>query len=102
MGGVVEQKSRHFALKSVGLRAQATAAGLVQLCAELERTGVLDTAAVTRIKGAIADEISLTSPRSMLQTEYRDQVCARLDAIFSGRSKIGSADNLDFIANDAP
>ena len=37
-----QQKKLHFELTNVGMRAQATAAGMVQLCRELHRAGILD------------------------------------------------------------
>lgn len=87
-----EQGRMHHELTAVGLRAQATAAGLVQLCRELNAVGILDDKALDRIKGVIADEISLTGPRSFTQAQYRQGVCERLDAIFAGRESLGSAE----------
>ena len=45
-----QQKKLHFELTNVGMRAQATAAGMVQLCRELHRAGILDNDALERIK----------------------------------------------------
>jgi hypothetical protein len=95
-----EHKKLHFDLTNVGLRAQATAAGLVQLCKELQGAGVLDDAALHRIKGAIADDIVVTAPRSARKDDYRMQVCERLDLIFSGEQKLGKAENLTFASED--
>lgn len=92
----VEQKQMHQDLRNVGLRAQATAVGLVQLCRELQSAGVLDQEAVDRIKGAIADEITLTGPRPILRADYRQEVRSRLDSIFSGERKLGRASELSF------
>ncbi|MGO4167988.1 hypothetical protein [Novosphingobium sp. YAF33] len=92
----VEQKRLHQDLKNVGLRAQATAAGLVQLCKELQAVGVLGDAAVSRVKEAIANEIALTAPRPILREDFRRDVCARLDAIFSGAEKLGPAEEMPF------
>ncbi|WP_260924197.1 hypothetical protein [Novosphingobium sp. 9] len=97
MATSADNKRHHYDLKNVGLRAQATASGLVQLCKELQRVGVLDDAAVSRIKDAIADEIALTAPRSMLQADFRRDVCARLDGIFRGEEKLGAGDGLAFV-----
>lgn len=91
-----EQKKLHQDLKNVGLRAQATAAGLVQLCKELQAAGVINDAAVGRIKEAIADEISLTAPRPLLRADFRRDVCERLNAIFSGAEKLGPAEDMPF------
>jgi hypothetical protein len=49
-----EDKTLHDMIGFVGLRAQATAVGLLQLAAELKRAGVLDDDAIGRIKDAIA------------------------------------------------
>ena len=92
----MEQRKLHYDLKNVGLRAQATAAGLVQLCKELQSAGVLEEAAVSRIKEAIADEIALTAPRAILRQEYRRDVCARLNSIFAGEQKLGEAEGFAF------
>jgi hypothetical protein len=97
----VEQRRLHFDLTNVGLRAQATAAGLVQLCRELEAAGVIDEAALTRIKRAIADDIVITAPRSVKKEHFRGEICNRLDAIFSGESKLGRAEDIPFAAEAA-
>jgi hypothetical protein len=92
---VEERRKLHFDLAKVGLRAQATAVGLVQLCLELRRTSVLDDPAVERIKDAIADEVSVTAPRRMVaSSEYRADIRARLDRLFSGQLEVGSAEAL--------
>lgn len=96
-----EQKRLHLDLKNVGLRAQATAAGLVQLCKELEAVGVLSGEAVWRVKEAIADEIALTAPRPMVRADFRKDVCERLDRIFSGAEKLGPAANISFAQEEA-
>jgi len=95
----VEQRKLHFDLTHVGLRAQATAAGLVQLCKELERAGVIDAEAVGRVKAAIADDIAVTAPRSVRPEVYRQDVMRRLDSIFSGEKKLGAAEGLAFDTN---
>ena len=96
-----EQKQLHQDLKNVGLRAQATAAGLVQLCKELQAAGVLKDEAVWRVKEAIADEIALTAPRPIVRADFRKDVCERLDRIFSGTEKLGPAADIPF-AQDEP
>jgi len=95
----MEQKKLHYDLKNVGLRAQATAAGLVQLCKELKSAGVLTDDAVHRIKESIADEIALTAPRPLLRAEFRQEICSRLDSIFSGEQKLGDAEALAFTSH---
>lgn len=89
----IDPKHKHYELRNVGLRAQATAAGLVQLCKELHASGLLDDAAVERIKEAIADELEIDAPRSMTIPQYRRDVRERLTRIFSGEEKVG--DRLD-------
>lgn len=91
-----KQRRLHFDLTNVGLRAQATAVGLVQLCVELQRAGVLEGDAVERIKGAIADEVSVCAPRSIHGQKYRDEVKERLDRLFAGDLQVGSAEALAF------
>jgi hypothetical protein len=89
-----EQKRLHSDLNNIGLRAQASAAGLVQLCRELEQAGVLSGDALTRIKSAIADEIAFNAPRSYKVEDYRRYIGGRLDSIFAGNTKVGTADYL--------
>lgn len=88
-----DPKQKHYELRNVGLRAQATAAGLVQLCKELHRSGILEDAAIHRIKEAIADELEVDAPRSITIPQYRLDVRERLDRIFAGEEKVG--DRLD-------
>ena len=101
MAADAEQRKLHFDLTNVGLRAQATAAGLVQLCRELQNVGVIDEAALTRIKRAIADDIVITAPRSVRKDQFRGEICARLDGIFSGEQKLGSAEKMAFASEGA-
>lgn len=89
----IDPKHKHYELRNVGLRAQATAAGFVQLCKELHTKGLLDEDAVERIKESIADELEIDAPRSMTIPQYRRDVRERLNRIFSGEEKVG--DRLD-------
>ena len=89
-----KRKDLHYDLLNVGLRAQATAVGLVQLCIELRGAGVLDDPALERIKNAIADEVSLNAPRSTGRQDYRQDMKSRLDKLFAGEQPVGSADAL--------
>ena len=95
-----EPRQLHFDMTNVGLRAQATAAGLVQLCRELQAAGVIDDQALARIKRAISDDIVITAPRSVKKEQFREEICTRLDSIFSGESRVGSANDLPFAAHD--
>lgn len=91
-----KQKRLHFDVTNVGLRAQATAVGLVQLCLELRRANVLDEPAIERIKDAIADEVSVTAPRPLASRQYRGEIRTRLDRLFAGEQEVGSAEALAF------
>jgi len=91
-----KQKRLHFDLMNVGLRAQATAAGLVQLCIELRAQGVLDEGALERIKSAIADDVSISAPRGTTSRQYRQDIKSRLDRLFAGSEEVGSAEALSF------
>ncbi len=86
-----EELRLHETVSFVGLRAQATAVGLLQLSAELVRAGVLDKAAVDRIKDAIAKDISLSRPRSVSRDEYMGLVRSRLDGLFDAKDQTQAA-----------
>jgi len=94
-----EDKRLHYDLANVGLRAQATAAGFLQLCAELRDAGILSEDAIGRIKDRIARDITLSAPRSTTPEEYKREVSARLDRLFAGCESVGSADALAFGAH---
>lgn len=97
MGGAYEkQKKMHYDIMNVGLRAQATAVGFVQLCIELREAQVLGDAALDRVKDAIADELSVAPPRRIAMRDHRNEIKARLDRLFRGEQKVGSADALAF------
>lgn len=82
-----EERKLHDAVGFVGLRAQATAVGFIQLCAELCRAGLLDEAAMDRIKDAIAKELALSRPRANFHLELETSR-KRLDDLFAGRVEI--------------
>lgn len=81
----------HECLDYIGLRAQATSVGLLQLCAELVAAGVLDDDAVDRIKNAIQHDITVSRARKHGQLEFETVLRQRLDAVFpkSGDPRIG-------------
>ena len=81
-----EDRRLHDAMDFIGLRALATAAGLIQICDELCRAGVFDQEAITRIKEAMAREIAL-SRRGSYETEFQTAM-QRLDALFAGRAEL--------------
>lgn len=73
----------------LGLRAQATVAGLVQLSAELVKAGVLDEAALGRIKDSICGDLMLSRPQAIDRREYEASIRRRLDALFAGEAAAG-------------
>jgi hypothetical protein len=85
-----EEKRLHDTLGFVGLRAQATAVGLVQLSIELRRAGVLDEDAITRIKEAIAKDLLLSRPRHAERDAYENTLRGRLDRLFAGEERVGA------------
>jgi len=96
-----DTKRLNFDLTNVGLRAQATAAGFVQLCKELHKIGVIDDASIARIKDAVADNITLNCPRKANRAQYRADVDQRLQAIFQGTEKVGDMNDLLTVKEDA-
>jgi hypothetical protein len=76
-------------LDLLGIRAQATAAGMVQLMLELHRAGVLDDSAVNRIKDAICGDLMLSCPQAIDRREYEGSLRRRLDALFAGHEPVG-------------
>lgn len=89
--GYAEDKRLHDLVDLVGLRAQGTTVGLIQLSIELKRAGVLDQGAIDRIKNAIAGEICLTRPKSISQEQFRANLQCRLDRLFAGEEAVGDA-----------
>ena len=74
----------------VGLRAQATAVGLVQLCSELRDAGVLNDAAIGRIKSAIADQIIVSYKPSRGREDFETSIHRRLDQLFPLKGQGGN------------
>jgi hypothetical protein len=72
----------HDCLDYIGLRAQATSVGLLQLCAELVAVGVLKEDAVDRIKDAIQHDITVSRPRKHGQADFEKLLRKRLDSVF--------------------
>ena len=89
MAGKAAERQLHDTMSLIGLRAHATAVGLVQLCAELCQAGVLSQDALARIKEAIVKEIALGRPRSSDRAGYEAALRCRLDALFTGREEVG-------------
>lgn len=84
-----EVRKMHHALDFIGMRAHATAVGVVQLSIELRRANVIDEAALGRIKDAIAHDIALGRPRSAAREAYQTDLRARLDRVFAGELPVG-------------
>ena len=78
----------HETINFVGLRAHATAVGLLQLTSELVRAGVLDDAALSRIKDAIGRELALSRPSRVSAADFDRSTRARLDLLFSGELRL--------------
>jgi len=91
----------HRTLEFIGLRAQATTVGLLQLCAELVNAGVLGNEAIERIKEAIFREIAVTHSRGYNRAEFEQTLRERLDSIFPRaadghrESRVGSAAEME-------
>jgi predicted deacylase len=81
-----EDRRLHDAMDFIGLRALATAAGMIQICTELHAAGIFDDAAIDRVKEAMAREIAL-SHRGTFETEFQ-RAKQRLDALFAGREEL--------------
>ena len=92
----------HLALEFLGIRAQATAMGLVQLCAELRRAGVIDEDAVDRVKDSIAEEIAAHAPRTAVKQQYLADIRGRLDRIFAGDEPVGPGPAVHSSEDDQP
>ena len=84
-----DSKRVHETITFLGLRAQATAVGMIQTAVELRRAGVLDDAALGRIKDAIFRDLALSCPRSQSRTVYEANLRRRLDALFAERERVG-------------
>lgn len=95
-----EARELHRTLDFIGLRAHAATVGLIQLCEELMAVGIVDAAAIQRIKDAIHMEISVTRSRMTGHDSFDDTLRTRLDAIFpqvaegESKTKVGSLDDL--------
>jgi hypothetical protein len=86
-----EDKKLHDMIGFIGLRAQATAVGLLQLSTELKRAGVLDDASIGRITDAIAKEIFLSRPQSFYNEDFDANLRGRLNRLFSGEESLAGS-----------
>jgi hypothetical protein len=96
-----QARELHRTLEFIGLRAQATTVGLIQLCAELVAAGALADEAIERIKDAIFREIAVTHPRGYNRAEFERTLKQRLDAVFprptdaGARAKVGTVADME-------
>ncbi|MGI4881326.1 MAG: hypothetical protein ACRYG4_28015 [Janthinobacterium lividum] len=81
-------KQLHDTIGFVGLRAQATAVGLIQLTAELIAAGVLDKSALERIKEKITHELALGRPPHASKEDFENDIRRRLDRLFTGEETL--------------
>jgi hypothetical protein len=95
----------HETLDFIGLRAHSTTVGLLQLCTELVRAGIIDLGAVERIKGAIHREIIVSHARGHDREEFARILKERLDSIFphgedgERAARIGGIDEMQSALN---
>ena len=79
----------HRSLTIAGFRALAAAAGLLQLCRELESAGVLAPAAIGRVRQAMFDELLEQAPRSVSNDpEFAARLRTQLEKLFSGAASL--------------
>ena len=83
-----DEKRLHDSMRIVGLRATVTAVGLLKLTRELVDAGVLQEAALDRIKTAMVKELSLNKPAAISKEEYERNMRKRLDGLFAGEQKL--------------
>ncbi len=100
--GDTAARARHDTLELIGLRAHATAVGLIQLCEELLNAGVLNVDGLDRIKDAICTELTVGKrERVSRQSNFDATMRSRIDAVFPtapgkpARDNLGSLDDLE-------
>ncbi len=98
----IAARERHLTLDLIGLRAHATAVGLIQLCEELLNAGVLCAAGLERIKDAICSELTVSKKaRVSKQWDLDDTLRRRVDAVFPAapgqpaRDILGTVDDFE-------
>lgn len=80
---------RHSSLNLAGFRALATAAGLLQLCRELETAGVLSSDAISRVRQSMFDELMHQAPRSLANDRaFARRLEERLTNLFAGAERL--------------
>jgi hypothetical protein len=81
----------HERIGQLPIRDRATAAGLVQLCAELRNSGLLTDDAMERVKDAIGYELTEQAPRSVTKQAFRCDVHNRLNKVFERYAQVRSS-----------
>ncbi len=76
-----ETRKFHSEVNLAGFRAHAAAVGLLQLIRELRLAKVLDDAAVGRFRDAVIDELALSRPMHVEESEFRQRLKTRLDRL---------------------
>ncbi|GAA0732304.1 hypothetical protein GCM10009075_04270 [Sphingomonas trueperi] len=80
----------HHSLNLAGFRALATAAGLLQLCRELEAANLLPSAAIDRVRDAMFDELmEQAAPARRHDAAFAAHLRRRLEGLFSGAERLG-------------
>lgn len=99
-------REKHRTLDFIGLRSHATTVGLIQLCEELLNAGILDDAALQRIKDAIRMELTVGNARVGNRAQFEETLQRRLDAIFpqapgeSAKEPVGSVEHFEDVLTD--
>jgi len=82
----------HHSLNLAGFRALATAAGLLQLCRELEAAGSLSPGAIERVREAMFNELmQQAAPSRRHDAAFAAHLRRRLEGLFSGAERLGDA-----------
>lgn len=84
-----ETRKLRESIDLLGIRAQATAVGMIQIAIELRRGGILDAEAIGRVKDAILGDLMLSRPPSSDHADYERSLRKRLDALLSGQESLG-------------
>lgn len=84
-----ETRKLRESIDLLGIRTQAAAVGMIQIAIELRRAGMLDEAAIGRVKDAILGDLMLSRPPSGDPAGYEQSLRKRLDALFTGRESMG-------------
>ena len=81
-----ETRRAHRDLSLAGLRAEATATGLIQLIRELRGSGALAPDAVGRIRDRVVDDLTLSRPIGASEDDFRSDLRRRLDHLLEDDS----------------